>query len=278
MAYLKKELPIGKKFNKLILLEEVPTTEKCRRYVFCLCECGSKKVLRWDRIKCGDVKSCGCLLSKKNEAQIEKMLITRRKTHDKKSVKEYIGKKFNKLTIQSIYHPKQKGRWFCVKCDCGNVFNASLTRLKNNHTKSCGCIRKQLNCIEFVSEIDQELILISGGKSNYYKTLKSGNAASNEHIHVYEAKKLFKKINKEWKPVFCVHHVDGDKFNNSLENLVVFNKNSEHHQYHHDMNSAMFKFIKQNNLLDKFYKLNPSLELETLKNLIYTSKWDSEII
>jgi len=50
----------GKKFNKLIVLEFSHYKNRSA-YWDCLCDCGNKKKLRGDRVKKGEVKSCGCL-------------------------------------------------------------------------------------------------------------------------------------------------------------------------------------------------------------------------
>lgn len=282
MSYTKRPLPIGKKFNKLIILQEIPTKEKCRRYVYCLCDCGSKKVLRYDRVKSGDIKSCGCLLSVKNKSQIEKMVITRRRNQDRRKSSEYINKKFNKLTIESIYHhPKYNGTWFNVKCDCGNKFQTSLAKLKKGHTKSCGCIRRKFKSIQFISEVDGEIVKVSGRKDQYYRILN--NTTSNfkpkrklgiikkderEHFHIHEAKKIFKILGKEWSQTTCIHHIDGDKLNNKLNNLAIFENNGKHHEHHKKLELKMFQFLQSRNLLQEFYKENPELRLQTLSDLI----------
>lgn len=59
MPYKKRDLPIGKQFNKLKIIKEVLCNEKCRRYVYCLCDCGSKKVMRYDSfIKDNNLLNC----------------------------------------------------------------------------------------------------------------------------------------------------------------------------------------------------------------------------
>ena len=253
----KRPLPIGKKFNKLEILHEVPTTEKCRRYVRCRCECGSEKTVRYDGIKSGRVKSCGCLLSHKNENHISAISVSRKKTEIRKA-EEYIGRKFNKLTIISIDHSKSKSRWFNVRCDCGNTLSVSLTRMKLGHTKSCGCARRWFKEIEFVSEIDGERLSISGSKQEYYRIL---GTKEKEPLHIHEAKKMFRMSVKEWPSAGCVHHLDGDKRNNSPSNLYVFPNNRDHHLYHADISRAMYQFMHKNHELDKFFEENPTLKL-----------------
>ena len=61
--------------------------------------------------------------------------------------------KFNDLTNKrygKLVVIKQSGRtkdrhilWEC-KCDCGNIINVSSHDLTTNHTKSCGCLQKEV--------------------------------------------------------------------------------------------------------------------------------------
>lgn len=37
-----------------------------------------------------------------------------------------------------------QGRRFEFKCTCGNVFITNITKIKNGHTKSCGCLARQI--------------------------------------------------------------------------------------------------------------------------------------
>ena len=59
-------------------------------------------------------------------------------------VKDITGQRFGKLTVIK-YIGKDKNNtslWLC-KCDCGNFTKVLKTNLSNNHTKSCGCLRKE---------------------------------------------------------------------------------------------------------------------------------------
>lgn len=263
MSYEKRPLPIGKKLNNLKIIEEVQTNKKGRRFVYCLCKCGSKKVIRYDMFLSGKVKSCGCLLSNKNKAQIEKMVATRRRNREKVIAEDYVGKEFSNLTIEDIYHhPKYKGTWFVLKCKCGKIIKASLAKLKQKHVKSCGCIRRKYDKV-FVSEIDKEEIVISSGKSKYFRILPTKT-----HLHVHEAKKAFSIKNKQWHESFVVHHIDGDKLNNILTNLAVLENNGRHRKHHSDMERAMYLFLKENDLLEDFYAKNKSLRLTTLADIL----------
>ena len=59
---------------------------------------------------------------------------------------QMIGQKFNRLTVitQVEDYVDSKGkhvkRWLC-QCDCGNFVIVRDNHLKNNHTKSCSCLK-----------------------------------------------------------------------------------------------------------------------------------------
>lgn len=52
---------IGKKFNKLTVIEYGSTTKKGDAMWLCKCACGNEKMVRADALKGGNTKSCGCL-------------------------------------------------------------------------------------------------------------------------------------------------------------------------------------------------------------------------
>jgi hypothetical protein len=66
----------------------------------------------------------------------------------KLDIKEYIGKKFNRLTILKEMEPTQysKGmmRNVLCKCDCGNQKVIDLNSVKRNKSMSCGCLNKEI--------------------------------------------------------------------------------------------------------------------------------------
>ena len=49
----------------------------------------------------------------------------------------------NKLTILSLHHIKNSRKYYLCQCECGNTTIVSENHLKNGHTKSCGCLKKQ---------------------------------------------------------------------------------------------------------------------------------------
>lgn len=52
--------------------------------------------------------------------------------------------RFGRLTVNYKTDKRDRGSivWHCT-CDCGNVVDVSSRNLKDGHTKSCGCLRKE---------------------------------------------------------------------------------------------------------------------------------------
>lgn len=60
------------------------------------------------------------------------------------------GQKFGRLTVLSRSANSKDGRamWRCL-CDCGNETIVSGKVLRNGHTKSCGCLNKEITSKRF---------------------------------------------------------------------------------------------------------------------------------
>lgn len=86
----------------------------------CICDCGGSITVPAGQLKGGYRKSCGCL--------------------SRHPLKNWVGKKFGKLTVIS-YEGKKGGKhyWKCA-CECGNEVTVCQSNLKNGHTISCGCM------------------------------------------------------------------------------------------------------------------------------------------
>lgn len=79
---------IGMKFNKLTILEYVGNDKKSVKYVKCLCECGTEKILTLSAVKLGKTKSCGC----------------GKKAYKESFIKEHTTHGHSKTRLYRIYH------------------------------------------------------------------------------------------------------------------------------------------------------------------------------
>lgn len=121
----------GKKFGKLTAVEIVSAPEGKSRGLYwrCDCECGGTRIVKGHYLRRGDTTDCGCVREQK---RIERDSM-------------FIGKKFGKLS--PIYRIKEKigGEvyWHC-ECDCKNEVNVRESFLLNGTTKSCGCLKIEI--------------------------------------------------------------------------------------------------------------------------------------
>lgn len=58
---------------------------------------------------------------------------------------EMINKKFNYLTVVEYVGNKNHRKFYKCLCDCGKETRVSGTRLRNNETKSCGCLLRDIH-------------------------------------------------------------------------------------------------------------------------------------
>lgn len=118
----------GRRFGRLTVIRQAETKNYRTRWV-CRCDCGQEKVVASRDLKCGKVKSCGCL----------------RRNVSGKNKKDITGRRFGRLT--ALYPTQHRDRhgvvcWMC-RCDCGNQTEAAASSLLNGTCKSCGCLKKE---------------------------------------------------------------------------------------------------------------------------------------
>lgn len=96
-----------------------------------------------------------------------------------------INDKYGKLTILEI---KKGSRFIKVKCDCGNIKEVRKHDVKNNRTKSCGCIRKNKpNSLKHGLSSTKLYIVFSAMKQRCYnKNNKDYSGYGNRGIKIYQ--------------------------------------------------------------------------------------------
>ena len=111
----------GEKFGQLTVIQRIDNKNE-RVYWLCKCSCGKEIEVRGGNLTSGNTTSCGYC------------------NHPNKAI-DLIGKKFCKLTVISKADKKASGNihWNCL-CECGNLVIVNGAKLRNGHTKSCGCL------------------------------------------------------------------------------------------------------------------------------------------
>lgn len=124
MKFAKNRIDItGQKFGKLTVIGAAPSVRSGKHIYacwLCECECGTRKIIRGERLKNGQTCSCGC---SRNDFR-----------------RDIKGKRFGMLVaIERASKDHNRGfKWRC-KCDCGEEVIVRPTYLDSGHTVSCGC-------------------------------------------------------------------------------------------------------------------------------------------
>lgn len=74
---MKRTNIIGKKFGRLLVLEEIKENDTA--FCICKCKCGKQVKVRKNNLTCGNVKSCGCFKKEFTTENARKMGIKNRK-------------------------------------------------------------------------------------------------------------------------------------------------------------------------------------------------------
>ena len=127
---------VGQKYGKLTVLKQMESGRGGRQWS-CQCECGNIVKVYTKALKRGETKSCGCLQFKR---------VGNRTNHTTnrnggRKPEDLTNHRFYKLLVLEITPERKNGSavWKC-QCDCGNIVYVPASSLKNNGTKSCGCI------------------------------------------------------------------------------------------------------------------------------------------
>ena len=122
----------GRTFDRLTVVEQVPTNKKQARWL-CDCLCGNKTSVLASCLVYGTTKSCGCLRKES-------------KRHGRNSTQEsLIGKVYGRYTVISQIDEdgRLRDRWLC-RCECGTEKAVGGKPLRTGNTKSCGCLKAEI--------------------------------------------------------------------------------------------------------------------------------------
>ena len=132
----------GKKYNMLTVISKAES-KNGRSYWNCVCDCGNKIVVYKNSLRTGNTKSCGCFRREMSKKLINKLHHYPKGEHP--LLENLIGKRFGRLTVLSLSEGKSRGViWHC-RCDCGKDTDVFALNLKRNHTKSCGCLLREVS-------------------------------------------------------------------------------------------------------------------------------------
>lgn len=217
----------GKKFGRLTVIEQNGLDKYNSALWFCKCECGNTKTINGKSLRIGHTRSCGCLA---------KHLSSKR---NKKAV--LIGKEFSMLTVVGDTGKRSKNGEIYYKClcDCGKEKAVKSSYLTNKWTRSCGCLAKNNRGENhyawkgFTLKRGYKYI-----KKDHPNMTKKGYVA--EHIYV-----MSEHIGRPLKKEETVHHKNGIKDDNRIENLELWASRHPPGQRIEDMKAFCIEFLKE---------------------------------
>jgi hypothetical protein len=157
---------------------------------------------------------------------------------------EMIGKKFGKLTvIEYVRTVNVNGILWKCSCECGehvNVYRRNLTK-KQSPTKSCGCLRKESARKRMTGDSHHNW---GGGKpiinGKGYMEYRHGELRGvREHRHIYE-----KYYSIKLGPHQNIHHINGNRLDNRIENLELWDTSQPSGQRIEDKIKYYFKLVE----------------------------------
>ena len=145
------------------------------------------------------------------------------------------GQKFGRLTVIEISPDRYNGlvKWKCA-CECGSTKIALAKTLRNGGTKSCGCLHLE----ESVKKVMAMAKPIGSKRftSKGYIEVKTESGYKREHVYVMEL-----HLGRKLEIGEVVHHIDCNKQNNSIENLMLMThgEHSAHHNKERNRNGCV---------------------------------------
>lgn len=158
--------------------------------------------------------------------------------------KNITGQKFGKLlVIEPDLNTFPRLKWKC-RCDCGREALIEGSKLRNGHTKSCGC----LSIDSAKSRNGENHPSWKGGrfetKYGYVLLLKKDHPNSRKNGRIFEhVFVMSEKLGRPLKDGETVHHKNGIKNDNRIENLELWSSNHSNGQRVEDVVDWAFEFL-----------------------------------
>lgn len=139
----------NQRFGKLLVLKEGGRDSSNKILWICQCDCGNIKEIRGNDLRSGKIVSCGCYGKQQRVIGKQKYL----KNKEVGFRNDLTNKKFGRLLVlsfnkeETINQRKKRNNfstWWECQCDCGKIINVEGSALASGHTKSCGCLQKEL--------------------------------------------------------------------------------------------------------------------------------------
>ncbi len=172
---------IGKRYGKLVVIEQAFGHCKKGIYWVCKCDCGNEKIIYGASLRRELTSSCGCAFSNRGN--------------------NLTGKICDRLTVIKLDDTVKSGIYWICKCKCGNEVSVLVTSLLSESTRSCGCLQKEIAAKQIISQNTKYTKEISAAKV-IYRTYSDGNITFEDFYRLsqlpcnYCGREPFKKYTK----------------------------------------------------------------------------------
>lgn len=107
----------------------------------------------------------------------------------KKSIKNILGDKYNRLTVIEFDRlEKNKGAFWKCRCDCGTIKVVNSHDLRSGNTKSCGCYFKEIAGKSTTTHGHATNYKVSGSYKSWRSMKSRCNNPKNNHYYNYGAR------------------------------------------------------------------------------------------
>lgn len=169
---------LGQTFGYLTVEEKIvnvdESTKKTQVLWKCKCKCGNDTLVPSDKLTGGITKSCGCYMKERiYDANFQNLQ----------------GNRYGILTVTSDYYIKKRKNgtqstyWRC-KCDCGNEVAVWAADLKNNHVKSCGCLKMSIGEL-YVKKVTEDMHMFIESQVSFENLVGCGGRLLSYDFAIY---------------------------------------------------------------------------------------------
>lgn len=208
----------GQQFERLTVVSKQETNLRGETVWNCMCSCGKSVLVKTAYLKGKHTRSCGCLRT------------------GGKPIKDLTGRIFTDLTVieKSINKVPEGGILWVCKCICGSICEKSTGALIAQKVKSCGCRKSRLAIGRSIT------------KRGYVFLFRKGHPNANKVGRIFEH--TFVMSEHLGRPLVKgenVHHKNGIRDDNRIENLELWNTSQPAGQRVADKMAWVWEMVEQ---------------------------------